>query len=69
MTEPVLTELQAYKAMVEFLEAYWERGGRTSDDLADMLSVMQLFDDGRTYDPAQRDDWKRAVSAVLSVEE
>ncbi|MCA3698203.1 MAG: hypothetical protein IOB84_00255 [Brevundimonas sp.] len=69
MTEPVLTEFQAYNAMLEFLEAYWERGGRTSDDLASMLSGMQLFDDGSTYDPAQWDDWKRAVSAVLSVEE
>jgi hypothetical protein len=32
----------AYHAMREFLEAYWERGERSSDDLADLLSSLQI---------------------------
>lgn len=37
-TRHALTELQAYDAMVAFVEAYWRRGNRTSDDIAVLLS-------------------------------
>lgn len=67
MTIPMLTELQAYEAMLLFLEAYWERGERSSDDIAIMLGEMQ-FTRGGTSDPAQWYDWKCAVAQVLQPE-
>ena len=63
--DPMLTELQAYAAMLQFLEAYWVRGGKASHDIASLLSSMQLAHEG-TLDPAQWDDWKDAVARVLA---
>ena len=42
--EPIhrLTEFQAFDAMRSFLEAYWERGGKQSDDLAGLLGDLGL---------------------------
>ena len=34
-----LAELQAFDAMRVFIEAYWERGSKTSDDIAKYLSI------------------------------
>jgi len=50
-----------FEAMKLFLEAYWERGGRTSDDLAVLLGSLDI-------DPAQRSDWAAAIRRALPVE-
>jgi hypothetical protein len=51
-----------FDAMLLFLEAYWERGGRASDDLAVLLGGLQrLESDGRPLDPAMWSDWLEAV--------
>lgn len=53
---------EAYLCMVRFLEAYWERGERSSDDIAILLGGMQL---GQTSaDPAMLSDWLDAVRSV-----
>lgn len=56
---PSLDEETAYKAMRVFIEAYWERGGRSSDDLAGLLGNFEI-------DPAMRSDWADAVRQVLA---
>ena len=61
-----LTELEAYDAMRAFLEAYWERGLKTSDDIAVLLgSVDRGVDRGAPLDPAQWHDWREAVRQVM----
>lgn len=37
LTLPILTTEQSFETMKEFLRAYWERGGRTDDQIADLL--------------------------------
>ena len=64
MNEENLTEREAYEAMCEFLEAYWERGGKESDDLAVLLGSAVLNADGRPLDPAQWHDWIKAADKV-----
>ena len=63
-TDENLTALQAYDAMVGFLEAYWVRGGRTSGDIANLLSSVSrgIWADGEPGDPAQWSDWLDAIS-------
>jgi hypothetical protein len=62
MSEHASTKLlnlaTGFAAMQEFLEAYWERGDRTSEDLAALLGSLEI-------DPAQRADWADAVNRVL----
>lgn len=59
-----LTELQAYDAARLFLEAYWMRGGKQSDDIAVLLGSM--YRDARgPLDPAQWDDWRNAVERAV----
>ena len=64
--QDTLTISEAYDAMFAFLVAYWERGGKSSDDLAVMLGSMNrtLFTDRGTADPAQWHDWERAVASI-----
>ena len=59
----VLTREQAYRAMFEFLEAYWERG--KSEEIAMLLGAMALQPDGHTADPAQWSDWLAACEKIL----
>jgi hypothetical protein len=63
---PTLDALTAFDAMRAFLETYWERGNKTSDDLAVVLGNLNrsIWSDGRPSDPAQWDDWKAAISKV-----
>ena len=61
-----LTELEAYDAMLEFLTALWERGGKTPIDLAVVLGFINR---NRKLnlppgDIAQWDDWLAAVREV-----
>lgn len=63
-----LTELEAYDAMLAFLGAYWERGGKASDDIAVLLASTQRLQDGGPLDPAQWYDWRAAVEMVVKHE-
>jgi hypothetical protein len=60
---PRLSIREAFDALRHFLEAYWERGGRTSDDVSHLLSAIDgsMTDDGGPLDRAQWSDWLEAV--------
>jgi hypothetical protein len=59
----MLTEKQAYEAAILFLEQWWVRGGKRSEDVAGLLSDMTpgLWADGSSNDPAQWTDWLESV--------
>lgn len=57
---PMMTTEHAFAAMRIFLETYWERGGRSDTQIADLLSSIQGAP-GATADPAQWGDWLSAV--------
>lgn len=59
---PTLTEREAYDAMFQFLEAYFERGGRQSDDLAILLGSALMNSDGVPMDPGFWQDWLDAIA-------
>lgn len=59
-----LTELEGYDAARAFLEAYWERGGKQSDDIAVLLGSLNRDARG-PLDPAQWHDWRDAVGSVV----
>lgn len=65
-----LDNVFAYKAMFRFLENYYERGGRSEGDIADLLSSMsmEIFQDGRAADPAMWGDWLDAIGEVMAVQ-
>lgn len=69
-TPRTLNELQAFDAMRLFLEAYWERGGKQSDDLATLLGNLdrEIWANSMPGDPAQWSDFRKAVSVVLAKE-
>jgi hypothetical protein len=56
----MITTEQAFVAMQNFLETYWERGGRSEPEIAALLSSIQ-GGPGATADPAQWGDWLDAV--------
>lgn len=61
----------AYKAMFRFLVNYWERGKRNDDQIAELLSSMNvdLFGNGdEPADPAMWDDWLEAIKEVMAVQ-
>jgi hypothetical protein len=59
-----LTLIQAYKAMLIFIEEYYYRGGEP-DEIGLLLGIMQLLDDGKPADPAMWNDWITAVNQVM----
>ncbi|MBC6981375.1 hypothetical protein [Caulobacter sp. 17J80-11] len=63
-----LDELTAFDAMRAFLEAYWERGGKRSEDLAILLSSLgrDVWANEMPGDPAMWSDWREAVDSVAS---
>lgn len=63
---PDLDELAAFDAMRAFLEAYWERGARSDDGLAMLLSNLNRssWADHSPGDPAIWEDWKDAVALI-----
>lgn len=63
---PRLTAREAFDAMRYFLEAFWERGSRSSEGVGFLLSAMDgsLTADGGPIDRAQWSDWLEAVSKV-----
>lgn len=56
-----LDELEAFDAMRLFLEAYWQRGGKSSDDIAVLLGSLNRTT-GPPLDLAQWYDWREAVA-------
>ena len=60
---PRLSVRDAFDAVRYFLEAYWERGLRSSDDIGALLSSMngEMTSDGGPLDAAQWADWLDAV--------
>jgi hypothetical protein len=63
-----LDELVAYDAMRSFIEAYWERGGKASEDIALLLSCLSrdVWANGMPGDPAFWQDWRASVDAALA---
>lgn len=59
-----LTELEAFDAMRIFIQAYWERGSKTSDDIANLLSDISRRPGLPPIDIAQWNDWRDAVDKV-----
>lgn len=51
----------AYRAMFRFLDGYWVRGGKASDELAILLGAMDVSTQGSTMDPAMWSDFLTAV--------
>ena len=61
---PELSIRESYLCMAHFLGSYWERGGRSSDELAALLGGLPLTPDGISADPAMISDRLDAVAAV-----
>jgi hypothetical protein len=62
--KPTLTEKQAYIAMFNFLDQYYERG--KSDEIAGLLGSMSFTKSGIPADRAYLDDWKKTVEFALN---
>lgn len=62
-TLPMLTTDEAYQAMKAFLDAYWEEGGRTDDQIAILLSGM-AGGQGQIADPGMWGDWIKAIEST-----
>jgi hypothetical protein len=62
--EYILTQVEAYDSMRAFLQAYWERGLRESDEIACLLGQLAPLRDGISADPAHWEDWLAAVRIV-----
>ena len=64
--DKVLTLAEAFDVMRVFLEAYWRRGEKRSDDVAVLLGSL---DSSRPYGPpldlAMWHDWLEAANSVL----
>lgn len=58
----------AYLIMFEFLECYWERGGKTSDEIGGLLGNLSLLADRESADPAMISDWLDAATTVIQAE-
>lgn len=65
--EKFLTRLQAYHAMIRFLEIYYEQ--TNSDDFGSLLGEMDFLQDGSTADPASWFNWIKSVQTIQNREE
>ena len=61
--ERKLTELQAFNAMVKFLEIYYKETG--SDFMGGLLSALLFLPDGKPLDSAYWEDWSIAIQKIL----
>ena len=62
--EKKLTFLEAYEAMLTFLNNYYFNFGQ--DNLGSILSSIHLKDDGTTFDPAAWIDWLEAIEETIN---
>lgn len=63
-----ITVSRGFDAMRHFLESYWERGGKQSDDLASLLGSLNR-DEATSYlplDVALWHDWLEAVEGSIN---
>ena len=65
-----LDELAAFDAMRRFLEVWWERGGRSEDQLARVLGSLNrthhsILGPGAPLNIALWDDWRDAITLIL----
>ena len=63
--EKKLTIDEAYDAMIDYLEGYYNRTGHPSD-VGALLARMYLVADGTSADPAALEDWKKSVNKILN---
>jgi hypothetical protein len=63
--EAKLTVIQSYKAMIIFLEGYYNRTGKP-ESLGILLGGFQFIKGEETVDPAVMNDWNIAVNKVLN---
>ena len=55
----LLDDKQAYRAMISFLENYYEL--TKSDDIGALLGSMAILEDGKPIDIAMWDEWCIAI--------
>jgi hypothetical protein len=69
---PHLTALEAFDAMRVFIEKYWERGLKESDDFGLFLSALNretaIWADGGPGDPAMWSEWLLALGKVKNID-
>jgi hypothetical protein len=69
---PELSALEAFDAMRLFIEGYWERGRKTSDDLRLLLCALnretRIWPHGGPADPAMWGDWLLALGKVKNID-
>ena len=65
-----ITILASYDAMVEFIAMWWEQGGRTSDDIAQLLGALTRHDEfqGYSLDGAAWNDYMNIAYRKLEEE-
>jgi hypothetical protein len=63
--EEMLTLQAAFTVTQHFLREHWERLGRPTDSLSDLLSFASSLADGGTADPAILQDWLRIAHSVM----
>lgn len=63
-TENPVTGLQAFKAMINFLDAYYKRTSSSSEDLRKLLNKMKLKD-GKINDPNVLELWEKCIDEAL----
>lgn len=56
--------MQAYQAMLKFLENYHEN--THSDEIAGLLGSLSISSDGSPMDPACWEEWLEAVEKITS---
>jgi len=66
--EKTMTLQEAFTTMQHFLREHWERLGRPTDSLSDLLLFSSLLKDGGTADPAILQDWLRIADSVIRAE-
>lgn len=59
-----LTPEEGFRAMFAFLHSYWSEFKTAT--LADVLGDLQPAEDGQSSDPAEWQDWLRAVESDRS---
>ena len=67
--DDLLTPIQAYRAMWRFVQAYWERGGKSPGELVLFMSYVEPDKWEKPWaenpvasgDPAAWDDWLEAI--------
>ena len=60
--DEMISVFDAFRTTQAFLEAFWKRGLEQNDELAGLLSVMEMYGNPpMPLDAAQWDDWIDAI--------